>query len=121
MQDFGGLPRRKAADEAGFAAVNVNPSVVPEYVPAFRVYAYNITAAPVRASKDRHHGHHRGPKGDKRRCKEAPWRDTWRCRLTAKWHSDPASPARANGRWTPLGFAQVSRNTRLPPRAAGRR
>jgi endopolyphosphatase len=110
MADFGELPTRKAADEANFVPVNVNPSVVPEYLPAYRVYAYNTTGrpSPPRTTKDRHHGHHRGPKVDKKRCKDAPWRDTWRCRLTEKWHSDPDSPARTNRRWTPLGFAQAS-------------
>jgi hypothetical protein len=175
LHDFSELPKhRKATDEAQYAIVNVNPSVVPNpYVPAFRVYVYNTSEARryipasteefdtdfseadvdeeydvdadadvdededdadsdadingthngtfdstlndmrVTIGKDRKHGHHRGPKGDKQKCKEMPWRDTWYCRLPSEkgergpWHSDPASPIRRNGRWTPLGFAQV--------------
>jgi endopolyphosphatase len=114
IHDFGELPGKKKVNEAQFAVVNVNPSVVPNpYVPAFRIFSYNATGAAdyngtqLRINKDRKHGHPRGPKVDKKRCKDEPWRDTWRCHLTEKWHSDPESPVRTNTLWTPLGFAQV--------------
>jgi endopolyphosphatase len=110
LQDFAELPKRKATDEANFVPVNVAASLVPNpYFPAFRIYVYNTTGAtsPTIQGKNRKHGHRRGPKVDKKRCKDAPWKDRWRCHLTSKWHIDPDSPARKNKLWTPLGFAQV--------------
>ncbi|PFH52734.1 hypothetical protein AMATHDRAFT_73867 [Amanita thiersii Skay4041] len=113
MNEFSALPSSlEDANLDDYAVVNVAPAVVPHpYIPAFRVYAYNVTAeeAPdkVRAERDRNHRHERGDYADKTtECSRAPWRDTWKCHLNETRESEPESPSRSNRRWTGLGYAQ---------------
>jgi endopolyphosphatase len=126
IEDFTALRREvKARSEDDFAVVTVAPSVVPNpYLPSFRVYAYNVTAAADgsmllkktkkdkkdKKKKKKKKGHRRGPqKGDRfKLCKEDEARlKSWRCHLAEEWHSDPDAPCRTNKLWTPLGYAQV--------------
>ncbi|KDR83732.1 hypothetical protein GALMADRAFT_219563 [Galerina marginata CBS 339.88] len=114
--NWGALP--KSPKLADYAVVNVGPSVVPNpYLPTFRIFSYNVSAAgdlalkkpkkqPKKPSK-RKPGHPRGDGGNKTvHCKSEKYRDTWRCHLDQPWHSDSSSPSRSNQRWTPLGYAQ---------------
>jgi len=127
MNDFGELPSAKKTDLDEYAVINVSPSVVPNpYLPSFRVFAYNITGAPVirqegqgtdddttidaekkkkKGSKRKHgHGH---PKKDKNiDCSKKEYRDTWACRPKKPYHASEDSPSRENQLWTPLGYAQ---------------
>jgi len=41
--DLGDLPRKGKTFLGDFGVVNVNPSVIPTFLPALRVYAFNIT------------------------------------------------------------------------------
>jgi endopolyphosphatase len=105
----------KDLDFADYAIVNVAPPVVPNpYLPAFRVFAYNISAGDdteimkTIMGKKRRHGHRRGDHDDKASyCRKEIYRETWKCYLNESWHSDPESPSRNNKQWTPLGYAQV--------------
>jgi endopolyphosphatase len=116
LGNFGALP--KSPNLTDYAVVNVAPSVVPNpYLPAFRIFSYNISAPgeylaaekakkPKKPSK-RKPGHPRGDRGDKKvHCKSEEYQDTWWCHLDEPWYSDPSSPSRSNQRWTPLGYAQ---------------
>lgn len=112
IKEFSALP--KLPKMTDYAVVNVAPSVVPNpYLPAFRIFSYNITDArrdyrPTTKLK-RKHGHRRGDKGNKTvHCKTKEYQDTWRCHLDRPWFSDPDSPSRSNQQWSPLGYAQVS-------------
>jgi len=111
LKEFSALP--KSPKMADYAVVNVAPSVVPNpYLPAFRIFSYNITDARgdyrLATKKKRKHGHPRGDKGNKTvHCKSEEYQNTWRCHLDQPWFSDPDSPSRSNQRWSPLGFAQV--------------
>jgi endopolyphosphatase len=114
MEDFSAIPRiSNDSDYDNYAIINVSPSVVPNpYLPAFRVYVFNIThtdeVKAKKKGKKRKHKHPSGPHGDKeRRCREAPYEDTWKCRLNQPWHSDGSAPSRRNELWTPVGYAQV--------------
>lgn len=42
-EDYQDLPGPKKIKERDFAIVNVNPSVIPTYLPAVRVWMYNVT------------------------------------------------------------------------------
>jgi len=109
IQDFSALPKSaKDIKYEDYAVVNVGPSVVPNpYVPTFRIFSYNITAADVKSAKKRKHGHHRGDQGNKTtQCESEEYKDTWWCHLDNPWFSDPTAPSRSNGRLTPLGYAQ---------------
>ena len=111
IEEFSALP--KSPEMTDYAVVNVAPSVVPNpYVPAFRIFSYNITDTRgdyrTKNSK-RKHGHPRGDKGNKTvHCDSEEYQDTWRCHLDRPWFSDPDSPSRKNQQWSPLGYAQVS-------------
>ena len=97
--------------------VNVAPSVVPDYLPSFRIFTYNNTEGlTTQGKKKRHpkkppkrkHGRRRGERGDKKKhCKEEKYRNSWKCHLKEPWNSDEEAPSRTNGQWTPLGYAQV--------------
>ena len=95
--EFSDLPDPMDYDH--YAVVNVSPSVVPNpYVPSFRVFSYNITGTTrVDHASDK-------PRGSERRHRKKC--ESWRCQV-GQWHSDPESPSRKNGLWTPLGYAQV--------------
>ncbi|SCV73688.1 BQ2448_6118 [Microbotryum intermedium] len=43
LQQFQGLPKRKHLKEKDYSVININPSVIPTYLPAFRVWEYNTT------------------------------------------------------------------------------
>jgi endopolyphosphatase len=117
VEDFAQLPKAKKTDHDDYAVVNVAPAVVPNpYLPSFRVFSYNISSGPRLDRPDgltggkRKPGHHRGKKGDKKAlCKQAEYRDTWKCHLNERFNSDPSAPSRTNELWTPLGYAQVKR------------
>jgi len=117
LEEFSALPKSaKDTKHEEYAVVNVGPSIVPNpYVPAFRIFSYNITqanagsrnAAKKKNGSKRKPGHHRGHHGNKTtQCKAEEYQNTWRCHLDNPWYSDPAAPSRTNGRWTPLGYAQ---------------
>jgi len=110
LHEFAALPTKpKDLDYAEYAVVNTAPPVVPNpYLPSFRVFAYNVTRPQAKATgKKRHHGHHRGNRGDKDvHCRQQEYQDTWKCFLNETWHSDKESPSRSNKLWTPLGYAQ---------------
>lgn len=112
MKEFSALP--KSPKMADYAVVNVAPAVVPNpYLPAFRIFSYNITDTRrdyhLTTKGKRKHGHPRGDKGNKTmHCETEEYRDTWRCHLDRPWFSDPDSSSRSNQQWSPLGFAQVS-------------
>ncbi|KAG6854777.1 hypothetical protein C0991_001204 [Blastosporella zonata] len=116
LEEFAALPTDpKKMDYAEYAVVNTAPPVVPNpYLPSFRVFAYNVTGAEskVKTSKDRSHGHRRGDRHDKDvYCRPKKNQETWKCFLNETWYSDPESPSRSNKLWTPLGYAQVGRET----------
>ncbi|KAJ6599058.1 endopolyphosphatase [Mycena vulgaris] len=106
IADFAAIPKAKDINLDNYAVINVSPSVVPTYLPSFRVYSYNVTGAPTNRL-GRKHGHHRGDRKDKAaQCKLDAYRETWRCQLNESWHSDADAPSRRNQLWTPLGYAQ---------------
>lgn len=79
------------------------------YVPALRVFSYNVTgytdsyaeAEKKKKGSKRKHSHRDDCKKDDKR---------WGCRLPhEKWHSDAESPSRKNTLWSPLGYSQVCR------------
>jgi endopolyphosphatase len=117
IHDFAMIPDfNDSSGYDNYTIINVSPSVVPNpYVPAFRIFVYNITRADdevgARMKKKkggkRKHGHGHGGKGKGKECEKPPYRDTWGCQLKEPWHSDENSPSRKNGLWTPLGYAQV--------------
>ena len=43
LHDFKSLPRKSKTDLDDFVVINVGPSILPAYVPSFRVFQYNIT------------------------------------------------------------------------------
>ncbi|SCZ88506.1 BZ3500_MvSof-1268-A1-R1_Chr10-2g02982 [Microbotryum saponariae] len=43
LQQFQGLPKRKHLKEKDYSVVHINPSVIPTYLPTFRVWEYNTT------------------------------------------------------------------------------
>ncbi|KIJ70553.1 hypothetical protein HYDPIDRAFT_105296 [Hydnomerulius pinastri MD-312] len=122
ITDFAALPdSKRKINYDNYAAVNVNPSVVPNpYLPAFRAYSYNVTGlanTPVRSvgqsaylkevrtlkRRNRLPHRHGNTAGQ---CENAVDRQSWRCRLDNPWHSDEEAPSRKNTLWTPLGYAQ---------------
>ncbi|KDQ64518.1 hypothetical protein JAAARDRAFT_28155 [Jaapia argillacea MUCL 33604] len=110
IRDFGDLPKsERKVDFDNYAVINVSPSVVPNpYLPSFRVFTYNTTGTPKKSIK-RKHGHRHGGMGDKKtECKKEIYADTWWCKLSKPWYSDPDSPSRTNTLWSPLGYAQYN-------------
>lgn len=47
MDSFGGLPAQPKIKQKDYAVVNVAPSIVPAYLPAARVFSYNITGVSL--------------------------------------------------------------------------
>ena len=117
LAEYSALPKRKKTNYDEYAVVNVAPSVVPDYLPSFRIYSYNNSEGVTTAGKKkkhpkkppkRKHGRDRGEKGDKKKhCKEEKYRNSWKCHLKAPWNSDEEAPSRTNRQWSPLGYAQV--------------
>lgn len=104
----------KELNHDDYAVVNVAPSVVPNpYLPSFRIFSYNITGEPYvpgdgATDEEVQEGGTVVP-AHRLGCDELEAEDRpWRCELTKRWNSNPNSPSRRNGLWTPLGFAQVS-------------
>ena len=123
LKDFSQLP--KDVDYGDYGVINISPSVVPAYLPSFRIFNYNMSAEAVQDALDKKerrrrgetfgkqppHGH-RKPDPSKPRaeqCKKDKYKDSWRCHFSKdNWHTDPEAPSRKNGLMSPLGFAQVS-------------
>ncbi|KAL0950019.1 hypothetical protein HGRIS_010027 [Hohenbuehelia grisea] len=111
IDEYSAIPTKKSAlNFDDYGVINVSPPVVPNpYLPTFRVFSYNITGykAGMEADFQRKHKHRRGDHRSKDKlCKKEPFKNSWKCRLSAPWHSDPESPSRLNRLWTPLGYAQ---------------
>ncbi|KAI0638216.1 Metallo-dependent phosphatase-like protein [Trametes polyzona] len=113
LQEFADLPSANALNHDNYAVVNVAPSVIPTYLPSFRIYAYNTTGELYRAGQlgdaEAQPGPSRSLKtvvGDL--CEEEEYENTWRCNLDQPWHSNPDAPSRTNRLWTPLGYAQYT-------------
>ncbi|RDX55657.1 hypothetical protein OH76DRAFT_757959 [Lentinus brumalis] len=111
LQEFGDVPKAENLDHDNYGVVNVAPSLVPTYLPSFRIFAYNTTGElyePGQLGEDEQPG----PATRSMRdiagplCHDPEYQNTWRCQLTQPWHSNPKSPSRTNALWTPLGFAQ---------------
>lgn len=47
MDSFGGLPEQPKIKQKDYAVVNVAPSIVPAYLPAARVFSYNISGVTL--------------------------------------------------------------------------
>ncbi|KAL1946769.1 hypothetical protein VTO73DRAFT_14873 [Trametes versicolor] len=114
LQEFADLPGAQGLNHDNYAVVNVAPSVVPTYLPSFRIYAYNTTGSLYTAGQL---GNATGQPGGssaslKSRvgalCAEKAYENTWRCNLEQPWHSNAESPSRTNRLWTPLGYAQYT-------------
>jgi len=122
LKDFALVPKSKTIDLDEYAVINVSPPVVPNpYLPTFRIFAYNITGVEdalagsgliqqtnkIDVQKDRPPDHHRGKHGDKDSlCADAPYRDSWKCKLQFRSPSNPEAPSRRGQLWTPTGYAQ---------------
>ena len=118
LQEFSDLPKAQNMDLDNYGVVNVAPSVVPTYLPSFRIFVYNSTGEPYDP------GHLGDDNSDRRTrsrsmrdvagalCDDVEYATTWRCKLTKPWHSNPRSPSRENMLWTPLGYAQVRLSSR---------
>ncbi|KIK68138.1 hypothetical protein GYMLUDRAFT_81588 [Collybiopsis luxurians FD-317 M1] len=122
LQDFAVFTTSKKIDLDEYSVINVSPPVVPNpYLPTFRIFSYNITGVEdhlteggsiqemdkIDAQKKRLPGHHRGKHGNKASlCKQEPYRDSWKCKLSFSSPSNPSAPSRSSRLWTPLGYAQ---------------
>ena len=114
IQEFSELPKAQNLDHDNYGVVNVAPSLVPTYLPSFRIFVYNTTGElydPGHLGE----GEQEQPGGSQTMkdvagpvCAAEAYERTWRCQLTKPWHSNPGSPSRTNRLWTPLGYAQVS-------------
>lgn len=47
MNSFGGLPAQPLLKQKDYAVINVAPSIVPAYLPAARVFSYNISGVTL--------------------------------------------------------------------------
>ncbi|PIL37181.1 hypothetical protein GSI_00873 [Ganoderma sinense ZZ0214-1] len=111
MQEFSDLPKYQNLDHDNYGVVNVAPPVVPTYLPSFRIFTYNTTGEHFEPG---HLGEDEQPERPRRSmkdlvdslCADEEYENTWRCKLSKPWHSNPRSPSRTNRLWTPLGFAQ---------------
>ncbi|KAI1786520.1 Metallo-dependent phosphatase-like protein [Ganoderma leucocontextum] len=111
MQEFSDLPRYENLDHDNYGVVNVAPPVVPTYLPSFRIFTYNTTGElyePGHLGEDEQPGRRRRSMKDlaDSLCADEAYENTWRCKLSKPWHSNPRSPSRTNRLWTPLGYAQ---------------
>jgi hypothetical protein len=43
LSDFRYLPKKSKIDFDAYTIVNVNPSIIPTYLPGIRIYGYNVT------------------------------------------------------------------------------
>jgi endopolyphosphatase len=104
VEEFRRLPNITQEQEYdNYAVVNVSPSIVPNpYIPAFRIYAYNVSGVERKRGEEKEE-----KKGRREGCGKREYEDTWRCRLLEGWNTDGDGPSRKNGKWTPLGYAQV--------------
>ncbi|KAM5532304.1 hypothetical protein V8D89_014062 [Ganoderma adspersum] len=111
MQEFSDLPKYENLDHDNYGVVNVAPPVVPTYLPSFRIFTYNTTGELYEAG---HLGEDEQPERPPRSmkdlvdslCADEAYENSWRCKLSKPWHSNPRSPSRTNRLWTPLGYAQ---------------
>lgn len=129
-KDFKYLRRLRKVHYDDYAVVNVGPSVLPEYLPSFRVFQYNTTGYEHGSSLPSHayratatdtdggEAHEeRRRKGSKRKhghrhpkqpnCTLEENKDRWACRPWGPRHASPDSPSRTNRLWSLLGYAQV--------------
>lgn len=125
LKDFAHMRKRvKKIDLDAYAVVNVGPSVVPNpYLPSFRIFSYNIsgpaylpgelgrkeTQQEAILNASNHQGNV-SVEAVSSRCSDEAFQNTWRCKSVKAWNSSPNSPSRRNTLWSPLGYAQVSRN-----------
>jgi len=126
LEEFAELPKKKGTDEDWYSVINVSPSVVPNpFVPSFREFTYNTTGSEVGGLKKKKgkKGKKRPPKKGKRvDCGKKENKGRWECRKRQGGHQDAEAPARRNGMWTPLGYAQywlpglAGANKSAPPR-----
>ena len=130
LQEFSDLPKAENMDLDNYGVVNVAPSVVPTYLPSFRIFVYNATGEPYlpghlgvgvgvededkdEEEEEEEAGVEHGTRPRSMRdvagalCDDAAYARTWRCQLTQPWHSSARAPSRRNMLWTPLGYAQV--------------
>lgn len=129
-KDFKYLRKLRKVHFDDFAVINVSPSVIPEYLPSFRIFQYNTTGyegpfslpthayrATVTDADDggeheerrkrgskRKHGHRHPKKPD---CSQKENQDRWACRPWGARHASAESPSRSNRLWSLLGYAQV--------------
>jgi endopolyphosphatase len=102
LKQYEALPQ--TVDYSSLRVINVSPSVVPTYLPSFRVYSYNISKVPYMAKNLSNGAGHRSKP---QQCKKDKYRDTWRCNLSKPWHTNPRAPSQSNTRLSALGYAQV--------------
>ncbi|KAI9000980.1 hypothetical protein BD414DRAFT_473259 [Trametes punicea] len=114
LQEFSDLPHAQNLNHDNYAVVNVAPSVVPTYLPSFRIFAYNTTGEAYKPGQLGRVEQPGPPPSRSLRnvsgalCEQEEYADTWRCHLEERWHSSPESPSRTNKLWTPIGFAQYT-------------
>ncbi|KAI0335497.1 hypothetical protein GY45DRAFT_1316828 [Cubamyces sp. BRFM 1775] len=117
LQEFSDLPRAQNLNHDNYAVVNVAPSVVPTYLPSFRIFAYNTTGEAYLPGQLGRTSLDESQPGRPSRslkalsgglCADAEHANSWRCHLEEEWHSSPESPSRMNRLWTPLGYAQYT-------------
>ncbi|CDO75616.1 hypothetical protein BN946_scf184858.g56 [Trametes cinnabarina] len=111
LQEFSDLPRAQNLNHDNYAVVNVAPSVIPTYLPSFRIFAYNATGEAYRPGLFGGGDGRRGTSSSLKAlsgglCDEDEYANSWRCHLGQPWHSSPEAPSRTNRLWTPLGYAQ---------------
>ena len=125
MQEFSDLPKYENLDHDNYGVVNVAPPVVPTYLPSFRIFVYNSTGEPYEPGHLGRDSFERRTRSRSMRdvagqlCDDVEYANTWRCKLTQPWHSNPQSPSRENMLWTPLGYAQVRLGLRSSNASAG--
>lgn len=126
-KDFKDLNALRKVHYDDYAVINVGPSVLPEYLPSFRIYHYNTTGYENSSSLPSHayratvtdtdvheenrkkgskrrHGHRHPKKPD---CTQKRNKDRWACRPWGPRHASRDSPSRSNRLWSLLGYAQV--------------
>ncbi|KAI0375671.1 hypothetical protein BV20DRAFT_932452 [Pilatotrama ljubarskyi] len=114
LQEFSDLPGAQRLNHDDYAVVNVAPSVIPTYLPSFRIFAYNATGEPYRAGQLGRAEEQPGRPSRSLKtlagglCAQEEPANTWLCHLEQPWHSSPESPSRMNRLWTPLGYAQYT-------------
>ena len=118
LQEFADVPKAENLDHDNYGVVNVAPSLVPTYLPSFRIFVYNTTGELYEPGHLGRDSFERRTRSRSMRdvagqlCDDVEYANTWRCKLTQPWHSNPRSPSRENMLWTPLGYAQVRLSSR---------